>query len=176
MAYWQNYRKFSAEACAVAYAESSDEETINKTQNGVHDISTKNSPDNIINGLLVSTDSSSEDETMPDDCESKNECPLDSVKTFGDELASWSTKYQVQRAAVNDLLELLQKQGHALPKDARTHLGTPKEVVVTSKCGGQYIYFGLARGISQVLSKYPLAISDDLPLQLTINIGGLRRP
>ena len=173
MAYWRNYRKFSAEACAVAYAESSDEETINKTQNGVHEIITENFPDNIINGLLVSTYSSSEDETMPDYCESKNECPLDSVKTFGDELASWSTKYQVQRAAVNDLLELLQKQGHALPKDARTLLGTPKEVVVTSKCGGQYIYFGLARGISQVLSKHPLAISDDLPLQLTINIDGL---
>ena len=39
-----------------------------------------------------------------------------------------ASKYQDQRAAVNDLLELLQKQGHALPKDAQTLLGTPKEV------------------------------------------------
>ena len=98
---------------------------------------------------------------------------LNSVKTFADELASWATKYQVQQAAVNDLLELLQKQGHALPKDARTLLGTPKDVTVISKCGGQYIYFGLGRGIKQVLSKHPSTKSNDLPLQLTINIDRL---
>ena len=175
MAYWRNYRKFVAEACAVAHAESSDEKTINETLNSEQDISTENSPDihNLENEFLSSTDSSSDDENPHDYCESQNECSLNSVKTFADDLASWATKYQVQRAAVNDVLELLQKQGHALPKDARTLLGTPKDVTVISKCGGQYIYFGLARGIKQVLSKHPSTKSNDLPLQLTINIDGL---
>ena len=127
MAYWHNYRKFAAEACAVAHAESS-EETMNETQNCMQDISTVNSPDvhDSENELLSSNDSSSDDKNTLDPCESQKECSLNPVKTFGDELASWATKYQVQHAAVNDLLELSQKQGNALPKDAQTLLGTPR--------------------------------------------------
>ena len=56
----------------------------------------------------------------------------------------------------------------------RTFSGTPKEVTVISKWGGgQYIYFGLARPIKQVLLKQPSAKSDELPPQLQINIDGL---
>ena len=55
----------------------------------------------------------------------------------------------------------------------RTLSGTPKEVTVISKCGGKYIYFGLARAIKQVLLKQPSAKSDELPPQLQINIDGL---
>ena len=86
----------------------------------MQDISTVNSPGfhDSENELLSFNDSSSAEENTLDPCESQKECSLNPIETFEDELASWATKYRVQRAAVNDLLELLQKQGHALPKDA----------------------------------------------------------
>ena len=74
MAYWRNYRKFAVEACAVAYAESSESEDINEPENCVQDVNTDSFPDshNLENELLLSTDSSTDD----------------NVKTFGEELAS----------------------------------------------------------------------------------------
>ena len=119
MAYWRNYRKFAAETCAVVYAESSESEKINEPENCVQDVNTDSFPDphNLENELLLSTDSSTDDENVPDYSQTQNECSPDNVKTFGEELASWATKYQVQRAAVNDLLDLLQKLLHVFAKD-----------------------------------------------------------
>ena len=79
MAYWRNYRKFSVEACTVAHEESSDEETLNGTQNFVHGISTENSPATSENEVLVSTDSSSGDEAMPE-CKSENDLKTHRIK------------------------------------------------------------------------------------------------
>ena len=45
MAYWRNDRKFAAEACAVAYAESSESEDINEPENCVQDVNTDSFPD-----------------------------------------------------------------------------------------------------------------------------------
>ena len=119
MAYWRNYRKFAAETCAVVCAESSESEKINEPENCVQDVNTDSFPDphNLENELLLSTDSSSDDENVPDYSQTQNECSPDNVKTFGEELASWATKYQVQRTAVNDLLDLLQKLLHVFAKD-----------------------------------------------------------
>lgn len=173
MAYWRNYRKFSAEASAVANAESSDEDCQNEQHHNetsfVEGFPGFDSSD-LDNELGYSSGTSSDEEHQSGS--SEGDCS-NSQKSFNDELASWATKYQVQRAAVNDLLALLKKQGHALPKDARTLLGTPKEVTVLSKCGGQYIYFGIKHGITQVLSAHPGALENGISLELIINIDGL---
>ena len=74
-------------------------ETINETQNCMQDISTVNSPGfhDSENEFLLSNDSSSDEENTLDPCESQKECSLNSIETFGDELASWpvSTKINV---------------------------------------------------------------------------------
>ena len=84
MAYWRNYRKFSAEACAVAYVESSDDD-INETTNCVLERNTDNSPDlhDLENELLLTTDSSTDDENIPDCSQTQNEIKLLFVANLG---------------------------------------------------------------------------------------------
>ena len=85
----------------------------------------------------------------------------------------WATRNKCKHSAVNEFLGILREQGQNLPKDARTLLHTPRDVTVESKCGGQYIYFGIESGLLNILSKYP-QIANRLPsIQLIVNIDGL---
>ena len=63
------------------------------------------------------------------------------------ELAIWATSNSCTRTCVAELLAILHKYGHSdeLPKDARTLLQTPRKVVATEKCNGEYYYFGLEK-------------------------------
>ena len=80
----------------------------------------------------------------------------DGVSSISEELASWATKNNCRRDAMNELLKILRRHGHdSLPKDARTLLQTPRQVLAVNKCGGQYIYLGIAKGIMNVLSSNP---------------------
>lgn len=64
-------------------------------------------------------------------------------KDLRNDLAKWATNYTCSRSALNELLEILHQHGHQdqLPLDARTLLGTPRQINTIEKCGGQYIYF-----------------------------------
>ena len=73
--------------------------------------------------------------------------------SFPSSLAHWATKNQITRTAVDQLLDILRIQGHSLPKDCRTLLGTPRVIVSQDKCGGQYIYFGIEVGVLKLLAK-----------------------
>ncbi len=66
-------------------------------------------------------------------------------------LRQWSTKNKTTQRSLNELLAILRKQGHLLPKDARTLLATPRAIGSEPKCSGQYIYYGLEKGICQAL-------------------------
>ncbi len=95
------------------------------------------------------------------DPESDNNIPSaepsaeETVPDLGEELAAWATKNSCKRSALNEMLEILRRQGHRLPKDARTLLHTPKKVETVEKCGGHYAYFGIASGILKVLAQNP---------------------
>jgi hypothetical protein len=92
MAYWRNYRRFSAEASAVANAESSDEDCQNEQRHNetsfVEGFPGFDSSD-LDNELGYSSGTSSDEEhqssTTEGDCSN-------SQKSFNDELASWATK------------------------------------------------------------------------------------
>lgn len=87
------------------------------------------------------------------------------------ELAEWALKCNCTRKTLNDLLAILRRHGHNdLPADARTLLQTPRTVDVLSKCGGQYAYFGIEKGISHISGLKSL-ISKGISLQF--NIDGL---
>lgn len=96
------------------------------------------------------------------------------MPSLSKELASWATTNQCRREPLNELLEILRRHGHdSLPKDARTLLQTPRQVSTINKCSGQYIYFGIAIGILNVLSNNPKFCSENTEIQLIVNIDGL---
>jgi hypothetical protein len=60
--------------------------------------------------------------------------------------------------------------GYDLPKDARTLLETPRSVPVMSKCGGEYLYFGIEAGVLKNLSKYSKITDQIASIDLLINV------
>lgn len=81
---------------------------------------------------------SSDEECEPSDC--------GSVGTLNEDLAEFMISENLTRDASNRLLHLLRQHGHSnLPKDCRTLKRTPREVHVTNKCGGQYVYLGVRK-------------------------------
>ncbi len=87
------------------------------------------------------------------------------------ELAAWATQYKLTRPALNDLLDILRKQGNRLPKDGRTLLRTPRSVNCEEKCGGLYSYFGLESGIVKLLAASPNLSQNQI--KLDINVDGI---
>ena len=88
------------------------------------------------------------------------------------ELAIWATSNSCTRTCVAELLAILHKHGHGdeLPKDARTLLQTPRKVVATEKCNGEYYYFGLEKGIVQCIIQN--SFSGD-KIELVVNTDGV---
>lgn len=91
--------------------------------------------------------------------------------TFCEYIAHWSLQYNVKQNAVSALLAGL-KDFVDVPKDARTLLKTPNEVAISDIGGGQYVHFGLERGIVQVL-KHVNNLIDGKELLLQFNVDGL---
>lgn len=71
----------------------------------------------------------------------------DEISDLRSDLAQWAVWNKTTRTSVYELLCVLRKHGHRLPKDARTLLGTPRHVDTQDLCGGQYLYFGLESGL-----------------------------
>ncbi len=110
--------------------------------------------------------SDSEKEVLNDDAE------LD-FPDLEDNLRQWSTKNKITQRSLNELLAILRKQGHLLPKDARTLLVTPRAIGSEPKCSGQYIYYGLEKGICRLLSQTKSFTHDHDSVNLSINIDGV---
>lgn len=189
MAYWRCYRKVSAEVRALARtSSSSDDDTIHHVQpdsrNSVGEAAARETQD--ISETFSDHDGedafisdlspiSSDTDNESTHCITKeNPVPSTLPQPLCQQLASWATKNRCQRSAVNELLEILRQQGHtSLPKDARTLLETPREISPLIKCNGQYLYFGIASGINQILSKYPCFGEKHTCIDLIINVDGL---
>lgn len=82
-----------------------------------------------------------------------------------DDLAGWVVQSQITRDACNSLLLLLRKHDCQLPKD-RTVLKTPRSFNVESKCGGQFVYFGLHKILQQAVQNFTTVF----PLQMQVNV------
>ena len=70
---------------------------------------------------------------------------------------------------MNGVLSVLRKYGFDLPKDSRTLLKSTRKIVTYKKCGGDYLYFGLEKIITQSLERDD---SNDI-LNLKVNIDGI---
>ena len=113
----------------------------------------------------ISDTSESEDEQLQE--EQSNDAELSS------ELAASATRHKCTRSEVNDLLGILRKQGHRLPKDSRTLLQTPKNVEPLMKCGGQYLYFGIESGITKTLTQEEKFKNSANSIEMYVNIDGV---
>lgn len=90
------------------------------------------------------------------------------------DLASWVSKNKCTREATNELLDLLRNHGHiTLPKDSRTLLQTPRIIQSVEKCGGQYVYFGVEKGIHKTLTNHSLFCINNSDIKLMFNIDGI---
>lgn len=144
MSYLKNWRKYRAEAEAIATGKETDNEfrslddrwdSCTGSTNNIrpNNVSTDDSKgQNFGESEVMSTGSSDENsdfldsnnETLShfgDSDESVNECQTQVLER---DLAAWATKNKCTRSALNELLVILSKQGHRLPQDARTLLHT----------------------------------------------------
>lgn len=89
------------------------------------------------------------------------------------DLAKWAVKNKATRTSADELLLVLHKPGHRLPKDARILLGTPPEIEVRDLCGGQFLYFGVETGLLKMCSHYPDFFSTENEILLNFSVDGL---
>ena len=89
------------------------------------------------------------------------------------ELSKWANRNRLRRSCLTELLWILRKEGHQLPKDARTLLKTPRSVDVIEKCGGDYHYFGLETSIINTLMKHEEFLENNNSVDLKVNIDGV---
>ena len=89
-----------------------------------------------------------------------------------EELAKWASQNNITREALNQLLGILNKSGHHLPKDARTLLQTPRHVTV-QKCDGRYSYFGIASCLQMRLNVNKDFAENNDSVKLHVNIDGI---
>ena len=120
---------------------------------------------------LSDTESSGTDlslETMIEDNEINND-RLDMT----DAIAKWILTYKISRSASNELLRILRENGHNdVPKCTRTVLQTPRGIVSDKKCGGDYIYLGIVRGIARTIKANPQHKVGN-KISLVVNVDGV---
>lgn len=122
-------------------------------------------------GTLDSSDTvieySDSEKELSSDSEMEVDADVEAI-SFEDDLRKWASKNKVTNRAGNELMSILRKQGHLLPKDFRTLRKTPNQNSTIDKCGGQYSYYGLEKGITPFLSQ-----TESNQLKLTVNIDGI---
>lgn len=138
---------------------------------------------NDTNQSRLQSTSSNDSLDVPEIVESsESECEyIDSAETedgeegpqFGDELVNWGRTNNVTRTGMNELLGILRRNGHHLPKDIRTLRKTPRKTPIENKCGGQYIYFGLENGIIKALTDNNTFTRNNDCIELIVNADGI---
>jgi len=92
--------------------------------------------------------------------------------TLQSDLAQFMVSQHLTRSSCNELLAVLRKHGLPLPKDSRTLRKTPRNVSTSSKCGGQYVYFGVKKvlRLAKPCDVFRLKINiDGVPLHKSTN-------
>lgn len=191
MAYLKQWRRYDAEVRALVNASSSSSDEVDGRLQSISDGDRYGSPpfgaDNQGSSCMeIESDtifdcefpeivlSSSDSEQYDNDMfEGSDTGAAENYPDLGDELAAWANTNKITRSGLNEMLDILRRHGHRLPKDARTLLQTPRLVVTEEKCGGQYCYFGIESGLLRTLAQNPLFAERDDSIDLTVNIDGL---
>ncbi|XP_036329668.1 uncharacterized protein LOC118741800 [Rhagoletis pomonella] len=101
------------------------------------------------------------------------DCVIDDVNIhidFMSKLADWAIKYKIAHSAVSELLVLLRSEGKTeLPKDARTLLHTPRNVVIQTMGSGSFWYYGIENCLRNAFRD----INQTIQVLLNFNVDGL---
>jgi len=91
------------------------------------------------------------------------------------ELRMWAVDCNATRAQLNKLLPILNKHHSELPLTAKTLLKTPMQQVIecVSLSGGDYIYFGLHKGLCDVFAGREQLLSNLSEIHLAFNVDGV---
>lgn len=101
----------------------------------------------------------------------KNASNSDFSSDFMSWVGQWTTKYNVSKVAVTDMLHFFSKYFPDLPLDSRTILKTPKSAPVKVLGNGEFCYFGLKCALMVLLSKLNITVPN--PLEISFNIDGI---
>ena len=178
MAYFRKYRRLNAELAAYAVSSSDDTSDSESRQ-----------PEPVVSSDSVSDEAVANDDSDSDDSDygytdrilsSDSEIDVslgysetDEIPSLNEELSAWATKNLCTRTCVNEILNILRRNGHDLPKDVRSLLHTPRHVPCEEKCGGQYVYFGIEAGILKCLDRNMKYKDNHNSIELIVNIDGL---
>lgn len=96
--------------------------------------------------------------------------PCDSPPTLCEKIAYWANRNNISHKALNEILKIMIESGLAVPKDSRTLLETPREVITPRKLlPGEYFHVGL----STALMKYADLLNVSEEILIDIGIDGL---
>lgn len=109
-----------------------------------------------------------------DESDESDYVPESDPQGLRNDLRNWAITNQIKHTAINSLLNILKSHisNNNLPKDARTLVQTPRTTDISSdiRHGGRYWHYGLAKSLSETLSKFDLTLQQ---LSLNVNIDGL---
>lgn len=177
--YHKKWRRQTAQLRALVESSDSDENPGPSNESDNSGLSFADSPTDIQTQEQSDTgeDEYRDDHHPPDsDGESDSEIETLSEEESSDlrsDLAKWAVKNKATRTSVDELLLVLRKHGHRLPKDARTLLGTPHKIEVRDLCGGQFLYFGVETGLLKTCSQYPDFFSSENEMLLNFSVDGV---
>ena len=114
---------------------------------------------------------SDKDGNIGDDSSGDEECiqAQDADMDMRSQLAQWKLRYGVTDVAMNALLSILKPLHPRLPKDTRTIVPPPKNVIMKPITGGTYHHFGLQAAICNAMRGCNLYDGAQLSLQLGID-------
>lgn len=89
------------------------------------------------------------------------------------DLKIWATECNIPLSHISKLLKILNKHKLYLPLDARTLLGTPKEIKTSVVEPGEYCHLGIQNEILKRLNVLPESIAIPFELKFNVNVDGL---
>ena len=114
---------------------------------------------------------SDKDCNLGEDSSGDEECieAEDATMNLRSQLAQWKLRYGVTDAAMNGLLAILKPFHPRLPKDSRTIVPPPKNVLMKAISGGTYHHFGFLSALRSALRDCDVSHSPTLEVQLGID-------
>lgn len=128
----------------------------------------------IIQEAIVGDNIPSDEYNSDPSSESENEHNDINIDRLRRSLVKWSHANKICRSAVTSLLKVLriEKAMQSFPSDARTFLKTPTKAESIPTEHGQYVHFGIVKGLHHIIETSCTAyISEEV--HLSINIDGL---
>lgn len=96
-------------------------------------------------------------------------------KPFISKLAKWAIEENITLSALKNLLSIMREIPGCenLPKDPRTFLKTPNNIIVTPLGCGIYYYFGIENTLNTFCTNHKINVQENEDFQLAVNIDGL---